>query len=439
MPNDSGSAAASNGAGTARAVAVRFGLVNLCALFAFYGIGPLLPLLLASYPRVTAWQVGFGLLVFNVTTRGASLFLGRVLNRTPIRTATASGLAVAAASFAILGLTRNLWLALVLLTVAGVGISVNGLLGRVWIASELTTSSDRNSVYSAAQVLANIAAALAPGAALLAIGAGHRHGVPIAVGALYLLAALAAWTGMPRTVIAGEGVRPPPQFAALRNLLGSAEVRRVCVVAWVSMFLYGQFFSAITLTIASLTRSSVTRSSFFLLNAGLVIVLALPITRAVNRRLDKGARSVTVLRIGSLVFSGSFLVMAVGGWSPVATTFLVVAIFSVGESIVEPVLSTAFTDVAGDRSLIEVFNLRQIATASGEAIGALCGGWLFLIAARDSNESVYWMVVASVSAAMLAATAWRYRSSREADPVGHLAPADSVYQLDRNDRGTAVE
>src|SRR5213076_249651 len=49
-----------------------------------------------------------------------------------------------------------------------------------------------------------------------------------------------------------------------------------------------------------------------------------------------------------------------------------------------------------DRPVVEVFNLRQVATATGESAGSFAGGSLFLLAGAHGLTSGYWFTLAAL-------------------------------------------
>ncbi|WP_373428667.1 MFS transporter [Streptomyces sp. B1I3] len=363
----------------------------------YFALLPVLPLLVPRLdPGAGAWSVGFALLALTFAVRGGSLFCGGVLHRAPVRGAMVTGLLLAAAGFGALPLVPGVWAIVACLVVAGFGISVNALTARAYVAVSLPGAADRSTVFSAIQVAVNVSAALGPVIANLLFGSS-RHGVLLGlVGALYAVAAVAVTLTVPSGLRLSDGdARPPLRLGLLKAVVTDPAIRRVSLLAGVGSLLYAQFFSALALQIAGLTQSTALRSGFFTLNAVLVVALQIPVTLWMNRGLEHHAGPVRYLRIGLVVFAVAFALLGADS-TGLITVFVALAVFSLAETVFTPTVSTAFAGLDGDRPIVEVFNLRQVATAGGESLGSFAGGTLFLLASAHGLLAWYWSALAAV-------------------------------------------
>lgn len=369
----------------------------------FFTVLPILPLLIGRLvPNASPLLVGSALFAFNFTVRGASLFCARVLNRTPVRRAMAAGLVLAACGFASLPFAPGPWGVISCLMVVGTGISLNGLMARVYVAKMLSGAADRNTVFSAVQVAVNIAAAVGPVIGNLFMAKDLIALVLSGAGAMYLLAAAIVLRCVPAGILPGAGeMREPLRLGLLRAIWADPMVRRVSIVTAVGSFLYAQFFSAIALHVADLTQSTFARASVFTLNAVCVVLMQIPVAVFTKKRLDAGASPLGFLAFGALVFVVSFAATAVIG-SLLAGVFLTVVLFSLAETLFTPMVNTAFAAVPGNRPLVEIFNLRQIAATVGESAGGFAGGMFYLIAAKHHQVHLYWLALSVGGASLLA-------------------------------------
>jgi MFS transporter, DHA1 family, multidrug resistance protein len=365
----------------------------------FFSVLPVLPLLLTRLaPGTSPLFVGASLFAFNFAVRGASLFCSGLLHRSPVRRAMVGGLLVAALGFAAVPLVSGQVGILICLLVSGTGISINGLMARVYIALSLESTAARNTVFSAMQVVVNVAAALGPIVANLLVG--RRLDLPLLFGVstMYVFAALAVGLMLPGGLRPGDhDVRPPLRLGLLRALVTDPDIRRVSAVTAVGTFLYAQFFSAIALQVVQLTESAALRASFFTANGILVVVVQVPMTTYVTRRLVAGVAPVGFLVAGILTFAAAFMVMGITG-TTVIGAFATVVVFSVAETLFTPMVNTAFSNIQGGRPTVELFNLRQVAVTAGESLGSFVGGALFLTALAYHVGSLYWVLPAAVGA-----------------------------------------
>ncbi|QUQ63821.1 Multidrug resistance protein MdtH [Kutzneria sp. CA-103260] len=380
-----------------RRVSVPVVLDYLLSHLGFFAVLPVLPLLVERlHPGTGPLYVGISLFLFNFAVRGASLFCSGLLHRTRIRHAMTGGLVLAAASFAALPFAPGSIGVLVCLLLAGTGISTNGLMARVYVAMALESPAARNTVFSAVQVAVNVSAALGPIVANFLLAQSLDVTLMLAVAAMYLLAAGLVAVTVPAGLRPGDhDVRPPLRLGLLKVVVTDPLVRRVSVVTAVGSFLYAQFFSAIALQVAELTGSAALRASFFTTNAILVVVVQIPVTAYAQRRLSAGATPFGFLLVGVTIFAAGFAVMGAAGATLVGA-FAAVVVFSVAETFFTPTVNTAFSAIPGDRPMVELFNLRQVAATAGESLGGFAGGALFLTAAQFGARPVYWGVLAVV-------------------------------------------
>jgi DHA1 family multidrug resistance protein-like MFS transporter len=340
--------------------------------------------------------VGISLLVATFAVRGGSLFVSGMLHRVPVRRSMVGGLLCAAVGFGALPLAPGIPGLLGCLFLAGLGISINALTARAYVAVALPASGDRTTIFSAIQVAVNISAALGPIAANF-LFSGQHYGLLLAfVAVLYTAAASAVAATVPGGLRLSDGSgRPPLRLGLLKVVVTDPGIRRVSAVTAVGSLLYAQFFSALALQIADLTTQPALRAGFFSLNAVLVVVLQIPVTVYLKRGMERGEPPLRYLLLGLLVFSCSFAVLGLDSGS-LTMAYTAIVIFSFAETLFTPTVNTAFVDLGGDRPVVEVFNLRQVATATGESLGSFAGGTFFLLATAHGVLAGYWFALAAI-------------------------------------------
>jgi hypothetical protein len=267
----------------------------------------------------------------------------------------------------------------------------------------------RNVAFGAIQVAANISAALGPIAANLLVGGGHDTLLLVLIAAMYWLAAAFVAATIPAALRPSDrDVRKPLKLGLVAVVFTDPGIRRVSAVAAIGSFLYGQFFSALAIQVTAVTASPLLRASFFTVNAVLVVALQVPVTRHTRSGLDRRVPSLRYLLLGIALFSVADLVFGVAGTIDIGL-FAGIAVFSLAETYFTPMVNTAYAEIAGDRPVVEAFNLRQVAVSAGESLGAFCGGALFV-----ATGAAYWLVLAGLG--LLAAGLW-WRSAVTPAPL----------------------
>jgi hypothetical protein len=179
-------------------------------------------------------------------------------------------------------------------------------------------------------------------------------------------------------------------------------VRRVSLATLAGSFLYGQFFSAFVLDVSRMTTSAALRASFFTVNAIAVVALQVPTARHTRRGLDRSMPALRYLLLGTATFSAACLIFGIAG-EAVVGAFAGVAVFSLAETYFSPAVNIAYAEIAGERPVVEAFNLRQVAVSVGESLGSFCGGALFLPAVTHGLRAEYWIILAAGGTAVSAA------------------------------------
>ena len=151
-----------------------------------------------------------------------------------------------------------------------------------------------------------------------------------------------------------------------------------------------------------------------------IVLLQAAVTGVVTRLMRSGVRPFTVLGWATLVFGTAMLLLGLDV-PLVLGAVLAVAVFSLAEMMFTPMVSTAFAGLPIDSSL-EAFNLRQVCWTSGEALGSLAGGTLFLGMYLNGNGRLYWLLLAGSTLVSLAALMFSARREARTDPVRPASP-----------------
>lgn len=326
--------------------------------------------------------------------RLSSLFVsGRLESLSPKRCMVAA-LFLPAASFAALAFARGLPAVFVLLVVAGLGISVNGLVARALVANEVPERDQRLTVFSAVNVAVNVAASSGPllGALLYRPDAPERLLVP--VGACYLAASLLVAAVLPRTPGRPGGASSlRDRGRALVGPLRAPGVWRMAAFCGLGWFLYAQLFSALPLFLIDVVHQRELAATYFTANAVLVIALQAPIGRVATRLLGAGRTPAGVMAMGCVLLVGAFAGLGVFGWA-IALGYVAIALFSLGEMLFTPLVDIAFAEIPG-LSMLDRYNGRQVVAAAGESLGSFAGAAGYLVARGVGGPSLYWLLLAA--------------------------------------------
>lgn len=368
----------------------------------YFVVMPVLPLVLASTLRSSGtYWIGLCLGALSLAMRGGSLFVSGWMHRTCVRTLVASSMVMVATGFAITAVTGVPLLVLLALTLAGLGFSINGLTMRGYVALRVPDRAAQNSAFSIIQIVVNVAAAIGPVIANLMLDSTWFRIALLGSAVLFLLAALLVPLTIPAVLKLGEGAaRPPLKLRLASDLVTDPKLRPIALIVLVGGFLYGQFFSSFAVMINGMTKEPLLRAGFYTLNGATIVVLQLAVTKLVNWAQSAGVSSVQVLACGVGLFGGSFAILATSQ-EGIVVPYLAIVLFSFGETVYTPMVNTAFIEASEGRPIVEAFNLRQLASAVGEGLGATAGGWLYGEAVTRRAEPYYWGGLGLLAAAAI--------------------------------------
>ncbi|WP_328782672.1 MFS transporter [Streptomyces canus] len=384
-------------------------LDTLLGSLGLYSVIPVLGLLLAARSDGSGTAVvGAGLFCYTASAGLSATLVNRWLPRLDYRRGMVGAVLLSAVGFGLLPYTSADWALCGLLVLAGFGVSLHFLLSRVLVAEVLSDSIGRNRVFSLLQIAVNAAATIGPFVANLLYSSSNPQVLMAMVALCYTAAGVVLLPGLPRgrSPLATSGNWPVSRQILLRTLRDPAMLR-VVLTGTLGTFVYAQFYSAFALYVGREFSSAFLRSAL-IAGPAVLIVLLQPVMTAVSTRLLKGGTTpVDILGYANIFFGVSMVTLGLA-LSPVVGAVLAVLVFSVAEMAFGPMISTAFAGLPIESSL-EAFNLRQVCWTTGEALGALMGGSVFLTLYDRGDGRVYWEVLGIVTLLVTGLLRWSAR------------------------------
>ena len=290
---------------------------NLLGNLGQYSLVPVLAVLIATQDHGTGpGAVGIGLSVYFAAVGVSCLMVSRWLPRFRYTTAMCASSLLAAVGFVPLAFMHAFGALLVVLMVAGFGVSVHVVLARVLIAEHTTGDIERHKAYSLMNISINVAGAVGPFVASVLYASGDGRPLVAAVAVFYLLGAAVLLIGLPKLLGSGRpaptGNAWPVSRAGVVAVLRRPQAWRTVVVATLATFLYAQFYSAFALPVANQISAPLLRA--ILLSGPAIAIAALQqaVTAVVAVLLRRGGAPMTLLGAACLVFGASFVALGSG-------------------------------------------------------------------------------------------------------------------------------
>jgi MFS family permease len=368
----------------------------LMCSFGRFALVPVLAIMLVRQSSGATWIAGVGMFCFTVSAGLSALLVSRWMPRFRYVTMMVGSMACSAVSFGLLPYTHDPLLILALLFWAGFGWSVHVVLVRVLIAESIASESGRNTIYSIQQIVGNVAAALGPFIAAALYVSGDGRPLLAFVSVTYVLAGISLVIGLPKQL------RPPRRadrkssgLAVGLRLLRDRQCRRASLLTAVGSFAYGQFYSAFALLVALAVGSALLRSVLLAGPPVAIATLQAVVTLVTNRWLRAGVPPTTILAGGVLLFGGAIFLLGLG--LPVMVGSVVaMTVWAFAEMSFTPMVSVAFNRIA-NLSRLATSNLQGVAWTTGESLGSLCGGGIFLACYQHHAGSLYWLALFAVT------------------------------------------
>ncbi|REK84500.1 MFS transporter [Streptomyces inhibens] len=373
------------------------GINYLCCQFGKFSLLPVLVVMLTHGGKGNASAAGFGMFAFLLCVGLSSLPISRWLPRLPYSVTMAAGMVCSAAGFGALAYTTHPVPTLLALCLAGFGNSVHGVLVRVLVAESLAAEPARNIVYAIMQIATNIAAALGPFIAGALYVSGDGRPLLGFVSVAYLAAAATLLLGLPGRLRPPSTIRCTDGARARIRALRHPECVRAITFTVVGAFVYGQFYSAFALFVSLAIDSPVLRAVLLGGPPVAIVLFQSGATALANRGLRAGVAPNTLLALGVIVFGGAIALLGIGLPAVVGAT-VAMAVFAFAEMLYTPMVSIAFNRLTNVSPLTSS-NLQGVSLTTGEALGSLFGGAVFLACYHHGGGDWYWLALGTATVA----------------------------------------
>src|SRR5436305_11052215 len=362
---------------------------SVCSL-GNYAVMTILALYFVQDLQLAATQAGALLLFTSLSFRLSRLFIAPVVDRIPLRLAIVLALFLTSVGYVGLTTVRIPLLVILLLFIIGLGHSSTVLLVKLLVSQAQSTgnaSDSQFSRYAALTTGVNIAAAVGSsigGLLLVRWGAG---GVFFVAASSYAIAGLLAFWIPVMEMRKSE--QPINWILALRLTLKQPAIWRVMLFTVLAFFLYTQSYASLPIFISGALHRPELLSSTFALNAVLVVVGQLPISRLVLYLRIPLSQLVT---LAFVAFAVCFALLPL--FPGVVIIYVAVAFWTLAEMLMLPALDALVAEGALVEYRQAAFALDIITVAIGEGVGNLFGVSLGSALLQSGNFSQLYTILA---------------------------------------------
>ncbi|HLG60945.1 MAG TPA: MFS transporter [Ktedonosporobacter sp.] len=334
-----------------------FGHFAVMAILSLYFVGSL---------HLPPTQAGGLLLFVSLSFRLSRVFIAPLIDRFPIHQATFMALFLTGFSYLGMSVVRTPLLIMALLLTAGIGHGTNSLLVKTLAAS--SSRLEAKSLffrYASLTTGINLAAAIGAFVGSTLLFHWSANVVFLFAAIAYILAGLVA-TSLPSKEF--EQHQRPKWRTGLHLSLRRLPLWRAMLFAFMGWFLYTQSYASLPLFVSDAVRRPDLLGSVFALNAVLVVVGQVPVSRLVMH-LRMSIAQIVILAFLSFA-CGFALLWFFPLWQVV---YAAVTLWTLGEILLMPALDTLVAEGALVEHKQVAFTLNAVAVSLGEGIGNLIG------------------------------------------------------------------
>jgi MFS family permease len=358
-------------------------LLQLGGVMNSFGNGVILPFLVIYLHDVRGFSLGVSGLVVSVSAGAlltAGLVAGPLVDRLGARRVLGAGLVMQSVGFGLFPLVRNPWEAFLLIAIEGAG-SAGFWPSQSTLVARLTPPARRHTAYAQQRVTMNLGIGLGglAGGLVASVSNPNTFTVLFLVDAATFLAyfAVLAFVHDPGVAPEERSEEPATYRAVLRD--------RLFVRLWTLNFLFVAAGYSLFNLVPAFARDQAHISereigAIFFVNTTLIVILQLPISRAIE-----GRRRMRALALMPLLWVFAWLLVEAGGlWFEATAAFVVfafaLALFGVGECFHGPAHQALVAEIAPDRLRGRYFAVHSLSWGLAGTVGPALGGLLLGVA-----------------------------------------------------------
>src|SRR5262245_21797908 len=354
-------------------------LLQLGRLANSSGNGLVLPFLVIYLHDVRGFGLGVAGLVVAVSAAAqltAGLVAGPLVDRLGAKNVLAGGLVMQSIGFGLYPLVRSPWQAFALIAIEGAG-SAGFWPSQSTLIARLTPPPRRHAAFAQQRVTMNLGIGLGglTGGLIASVAQPTTFTVLFLVDAATFLAYVGVLAFVHDPGVANEELTDAP--ASYRAVLRD----RLFVRLWTLNFLFVAAGYSLFNLVPPFARDQAGLSErqigiVFFVNTGVIVIVQLPIARAIE-----GHRRLRALALMPLMWAVSWLMVDAGGyWLEGTSAFLVItaalALFGVGECFHGPAHQALVAEIAPDHLRGRYFAVHSLSWGLAGTVGPAIGGFI---------------------------------------------------------------
>jgi MFS family permease len=346
-------------------------LPHLFSCMGLFGILSTLSITLKDL-QFNAEQIGLAIFVFTVSYRTARLPLAPLFDRVICKIGVLIGCGISVLGLLLFSVSTSLPMIIAALTVLGTGLSVNGLATKKLIAQLGDLHGNRAHILSIANIVANLAATIAPPIALWLVSRKYMLSLFMLLITFYALAGVLAALILMASDEAHTIQKNALSLSFYRKFLARPGLVPFLIVNAMGWFLNGQLFHTVALYASNTDEKKAYLGLLYTLSPIVVILLQLTVTRQTEHLVNKTKSAYAYLISASYVcYAIAFVLLFLfSGYGGLVALLLA---FALAEMIFVPSVEMVFLSIVGKANRSVAYSIMSLSTAVGESLGTSLG------------------------------------------------------------------
>lgn len=370
---------------------------------AYSGLFSLFSVILTGQVSATSsLYVGLALGILSLFSRGSTIFIGNLIERSSTLSLTETGFGFIVLSLLLLQSAMKSFVGFLFLDLAllGLGLSLVNFALRGHILATVKDKKSQATLFSLVTMTANLGSAIGPLASNYIYKSFGQTLFFIVIIGLYVFSALLAPIVLAHHVFIRSEESSKQNTSSIvktiKDSVKSSGTILAILAVFVGSIMNGQLFAGMALEFYSLSDSPVIRGLFYSIDALSVIALQMPVSKFISRGMTNGHNATSFIIKSLGVYGISFAIFACGVSSYWWICIVSLIVISIAECIYAPLINIALVEVQPDKPLVDILNYRLIIAAIGESVGSFLGGWIVPALRPAGMTPWYWCTLALV-------------------------------------------
>jgi DHA1 family multidrug resistance protein-like MFS transporter len=353
----------------------------------YFSLIPILTIILSKTKGFSVSEMATAIFAITLSFRAAHFFVGPFLDSINVKTSIVIGAFLTGFSFMLMGYVNTLPLLIACSILAGCGSSANTLSAKTLVSKIGNQDGQSLTYFSIINIFVNIAAAIGSLIGSYLLTQNLTSYVFMITGIFYASAGLVILLMVPNNDKSQKIKKRIEFWNGYKSVISDKPYLEFLQFNFFGWFCYAQLFSTLPYYVSTYYQLEGQLGLLYTLNAVMIILLQLPMSKLVNKFVPKG-KEIQQLLFSYLLFGLGFLIAGIS--QSFTILFLMIVFFTFAEMLFTPLVDTMLHSYAKPELHTTYFSVLVISKAFGDGFGSYFGLRLLDFWSQQNNYSLFW-------------------------------------------------